>query len=136
MEYTVATLSTKTVNTIYLCTCIKALPPSYHDRMTFSTLHTLNNRATPEQMCNYKQALLLHKVINHETPKVDWIDTHFQQTFDNWVSTFTLFKTNNYKVELNNICNRLAVVNGKIKYGSLKKSFEYYDQKCKHFVLQ
>ena len=38
---------------------LKVCTPSYHDRMSYSELHSINSRATPEQMCLYKHSLLL-----------------------------------------------------------------------------
>ena len=114
---------------------LKVCTPSYHDRMSYLDLHSLNNRATPEMMCIYKHAILLYKLINHEIPFSDWIDLNFQQTFGARSDKFNFFRTNNYKVGCNNICNRLFVLNNKIKYNIMYGSFDSYKFRCKEIFL-
>ena len=65
-------------------------------------------------MCNYKQALQLHKLINQEIQRGDWVDLHFQQVFSDGTRTINLIKTNSYKIGLYLICNDLHAVNSKI----------------------
>ena len=57
--------------------------PTYNDRMSFLELNNINNRATPIEMCMYKYALLLYKLLNNEILISDWIDLNFQPTFNN-----------------------------------------------------
>ena len=61
---------------------LKICTPTYHDRMSYVDLHTLNKRATPEQMCLYKSSILIYKLINTEIPQLDWLDLNFQQSFN------------------------------------------------------
>ena len=80
---------------LLLSTSAKALKictPSYHDRMSYRELHSINKRGTPEQMCLYKHSLLLYKLINLELPYLDWIDIHFQQNYNNRINTMSFFK--------------------------------------------
>ena len=122
-------LLSTSANALKICT------PSYHDRMSYLELHSINNRATPEMMCKYKHSLLLFKIINHEIPGTDWIDLNFQQTFSTRSGKFNFFKTNNYKVGCNNICNRLIVLNNKIEYDLVYRSFDSYKIKCKELFM-
>ena len=115
---------------------LKLCTPSYHDRMSFIELHRINSRATPTQMCDYKHALQLYKLISLETPKVDWVDLNFQQVFSGRSRTFNFAKTNNYKVGLNLICNRFHSINGKIDYSWMEESFESFKLLCKRMFLQ
>jgi hypothetical protein len=41
--------------------------------MPNAELHAINDRATPFQMMQYKQALLLFKIFNENTASPDWI---------------------------------------------------------------
>ena len=86
-------------------------------------------------MCTYKHAILLYKLINHEIPFSDWIDLNSQQTFGARSEKFNFFKTNNYKVGCNNICNRLFVLNNKIEYNIMYGSFGSYKIRCKEIFL-
>ena len=53
---------------------LKICTPSYHDRMSYIELHTINKRATLAQMCLYKHSLILYKLINSGIPRLDWVD--------------------------------------------------------------
>ena len=49
-----------------------------YDRMTsFERLHSIANRATPERICQYKHALLLHKIYNYIDQGADWLAVNF-----------------------------------------------------------
>ena len=84
-----------------------------------------------DQMCKYKHALLLYKLINQEIPYVDFIDLNIQQSFNTRLNTFKFFSTNRYKVGSNSICNRLRIINGNIQYDWMNGSFDLYKIKCK-----
>ena len=114
---------------------LKLCTPSYHDRMSFAELHKINNRATPKQMCEYSHALQLHKLINLELPKADWLDLNFQQVFGGRTRTFNFAKTNNYKIGLNLICNRFHSLNGRIDYSWMNESYESFKIRCKKMFL-
>ena len=112
--------------TFSIAKSLKLCTPNYHDRMSFVELHRINKRATPQQMCDYKHVLQLHKLINLEIPKVDWVDLNFQQVFSVRSRTFNFTRTNNYRVGLNLICNRLHSINGKLDYSWIEESLESF----------
>ena len=120
---------TTSANALKICT------PTYHDRMSYLDLHSINNRATPAQMGNYKLALLLYKLLNEEIPNINWLDANFQQNLNARNNTYKFFKTNNYKVGDNIICNRLTASNGKIELEWTMDSFDSYKLKCKQIFL-
>ena len=122
-------LLSSSANALKICT------PQYHDRMSYRELHSINNRATPDQMCLYKHSLLLYKLINLELPHLDWIDINFQQNFNNRSSYMNFFKTNRYKIGENIINNRLHIINAKIEYDWILWSFDSFKLKCKELFL-
>ena len=122
-------LLSSSANALKICT------PQYHDRMSYRELHSINNRATPDQMCLYKHSLLLYKLINLELPHLDWIDINFQQNFNNRSSYMNFFKTNRYKIGENIISNRLHIINAKIEYDWIMWSFDSFKLKCKKLFL-
>ena len=97
-------LLSTSANALKICT------PEYHDRMSYARLHSLNKRGTPDQMCKYKHALLLYKLINTEIPHMDFINLNLQQSFNNRLSTFKFFSTNRYKVGNNKKPRILMIV--------------------------
>ena len=114
---------------------LKICTPTYHDRMSHLELHTLNKRATPDQMCVYKQAMVLYKLIETQSPIADWIDLHHQQSFNRRDTYFKFFRLNNYRVGCNNICNRMSLLNGKLPLSSVDKSFDSFKVQCKQILL-
>ena len=118
-------LLSASANALKICT------PSYHSLMSFNTLHQINNRATPSKICLYKHALLLYNVINNNVPPLDWIDTNFQQTFNQRCQTLKFFKSQNYKIGGNILCNRFVILNGEIPHDWLNLSKDTYKVKCK-----
>ena len=122
-------LLSASANALKICT------PSYHDRMSFIELHTINKRGTPTQMCNYKLALLLYKLINERIPYLDWMDLNFQQTFNSRQYNFNFYSINTYRVGCNNICNRLRVLNGKIDLNSINQSYDSFKVMSKELLL-
>ena len=114
---------------------LKNCTPSYHDRMSYQELHTINNRATPSQMSDYKLALLLHILINLEILSKDWIDINFQQNLNSRNTTSKCFKTNRYKIGENIICNRLPSINGKKQLEWISESFDSFKLICKQALL-
>ena len=114
---------------------LKLCTPSYHDRMSYIELHTINNRATPAQMCLYKHSITLYKLINTNIPGLDWIDLNFQQSFNQRDHNFKFYSTNNYRVGCNNICNRMSILNGKLPLSSVDMSFNSFKILCKQTLL-
>ena len=77
-------------------------------------------------MCNYKHALLLHKLFNLEVPKKDYIDLYFQQVINGRTGTLSFVRTNNYKIGLNLICNRMHIINNRIEDIWMSESLHTY----------
>ena len=103
--------------------------------MLYDTLHTLNNRATPNQFCTYRHALLLHKVYNNENPINNTIDLYFNLQFNNRCRTVKLVDTRAYNIGKKNLSNRFVILNGKINIDWLNLPFESYKIKCKKLLL-
>ena len=82
-----------------------------------------------------KDAIILNKLINSEIPTIDWLDLHFQQSFNMRDPTFKYFGTNNLRVGFNSIYNRLTVLNGKIVLNSVDGSLDSFKVLCKKYSL-
>ena len=99
--------------------------------MSFYELHSLNNRATPTQMCQYKLALAMFTLFNTQEPTMDWLDMNFQQTFNQRYNFLNFVNTASYKVGSNILCNRFACLNKKIEHDWLNLTKESFKIKCK-----
>ena len=123
-------LMSASANALKLCT------PSYTQDMSFTTLHEINKRATPDQFCIYKQSLLLHTVYNFQTPKIEWLTLNFNQAFNQREGTFIAFDISNYKVgKTNSLANRLTCLNRKIPLDWLNHDKIKYKILCKQNLL-
>ena len=131
MEYSQPSLQIETKSLIRLCKCTQNMYPFLPQPYVIQYPPPDKNRATPSKICLYKHALLLYNVINNNVPPLDWIDTNFQQTFNQRCQTLKFFKSQNYKIGGNILCNRFVILNGEIPHDWLNLSKDTYKVKCK-----
>ena len=106
------------------------------DRMqSFINIHTECKRALPEQMINYKHAILLHKLYNDESPEIEWIALNYQQILTSRQTKFAVLKNNNKKVGNNILINRLFTLNNKIELKDLNESLPSFKVKQKSLMV-
>ena len=123
-------LLSKSANALKLCT------PTYNLSMSHLKLHEINQRATPENYCLYKHAILLHTIYNEKRPNLEWLAINFNQNFNQRKTTFAAFDNSNYKIGKNNkISNRISCLNNKIELGWLNKDVNCYKLLCKGMFL-
>ena len=79
----------------------------------------MNHRAMPEEIMSYKCEIQLFKLYNDKEHSHEWISLNFYQIFNTHQTTFAIMKTNSTKVGLNQILNRLSVINGLIPFSWL-----------------
>ena len=102
---------------------------------SFIDVHKSCNKALPNQIINYKHAILLHKSYNSFCPSMDWIELNFTQTFTSRQSYFNSIKSSNYKVGENLISTRLSILNHKIPLNDLNLSLDSFKVKYKSVFL-
>ena len=95
----------------------------------------MNNRAMPEAIMNYKYAIQLFKIYNNSKFNSGWMLMNFNQFFTSRQTTFKVFKSNNSKVGLNLLTNRLSILNGKIPFVWLNESMTSFKLNCKRLFL-
>ena len=103
--------------------------------LSFDRIHQLCKRAKPADFLLYKQALLLHTLINTGEPSADWTDLNFQQLFSRRGGAFQIAKANRLKIGTNIPVNRMYVLNGMIELDWLNLSRERYKVKIKSKFL-
>ena len=87
-------------------------------------------RALPNQLLEYKHAIVKYNAYNNQIPKDDWVDLNFNQIL---TSRQTTWKSNSYKVGNDKLISRLATLNGKITLSDLNLSLNNF--KCKYKKL-
>lgn len=105
------------------------------DMISYIDLHKMTNRATPEMLSDYKLALSLYKIFNNESPQNEWLHLNFSQITTSRQINFMTSKSNNLKLGINSLTNRLHHLNGKIPLEWLNKTFNCYKIECKKLFL-
>ena len=103
---------------------------------SFIDIHKSCERATPNQMMNYKHAILLHKLYNNNQPSADWVDLNIQQILTSRQTEFNILKSNNFLVGNNLLATRLAILNNKICLADLNLSLDTFKVKYKEKFLK
>ena len=103
--------------------------------LSYIDTHKITKRATPNQILLYKHAILLYKLYNSIDTTQEWVNLNFQQILTSRQVNFVISKTNGYKIGLNLVCNRIAVLNNKIPLNWLNLSFPSFKIKCKDKFL-
>ena len=107
-----------------------------YDQMTsYNRLHSIANRATPEQICQYKHALLFHKIYNDKDQGRNWLALNFNQNFNNRNPTFITKDISKFKIGKNMASNRLKLINNKIKLKDLNDKMSAFKVKMKMIFL-
>ena len=88
--------------------------PSYE--ISFEALHKMSKRATPEQMMRYKLSLCLYRLYNSPFNLKEFNSKEFIRLNENQILTsrqtcFITGKSNNLKIGLNCLSNRLYLLN-------------------------
>ena len=107
-----------------------------YDKMTsFESLHSIANRVTPERICQYKHALLLHKIYNDIDQGADWLALNFNQNFNNRNPTFLTTDSSKFKIINNIASNRLKSNNNKTQLIDLDDKMPVFKVKMKLLFL-
>ena len=124
---------------LLLSASAKALKVSqkHPDRMeSFVDVHKHCKRALPEQMIEYKHAILLHKLYNEHQPVTDWIELNTYQILTSRQTHFKISRTNVFKIGINKLTSRLSILNEKILLQDLNLSLDAFKVKYKKLLLK
>ena len=103
--------------------------------MSFEDIHELSGRATPQQMMNYKMSLQLYRTINLQVPTQDWVSLNLNSINTTRQTKFSTNRTNRLKVGMNQLANRLYLINNKIELDWFNHSVDTFKIKCKKLFL-
>ena len=104
--------------------------------MSYDTLHSINNRALPNQMLLYKLALTLFKLYNFRLPQFEWLNLNFDQILTSRQVFFEVINAPHFRVGNNVLVNRLSALNRKIPLVWLTLELSGYKLKCKEKFLK
>ena len=80
-------------------------------------------------------AIQLFKLYNTSNHSLEWIEFNLNQILTSRQTTFAIFETNNRKVGITMLTNRLSVLNGKIPLDWLNNRLDSFKVKCKKLLL-
>ena len=82
--------------------------------ISFINIHVINERATPDSILLYKLSIQMFKLYNSNEHSLEWISLNLNQILTSQQINFSIMKSNDKKVGLNILTNRLLALNGKI----------------------
>ena len=99
------------------------------------TANLIAKRATPDQICQYKHALLLHKTYNNLDQVKDWLAHNLNQKFNARNPKFISADTSNFKIGRNITSNRLRIISNRINLTDLNDKMPTFKIKIKYLFL-
>ena len=104
----------------------------YH---THTQIHSMTNRALPDQTIKYKHALMLYRLLRQCTPSEEFIQLNFQANLNQRLQHHNFIKMQNYSVGSNILLNRMCSLNNTIPQSMTNESYLTYKLKCKNLFL-
>jgi hypothetical protein len=104
------------------------LPNPY---ISFLAIHKLHKISTPEQLGNFKLAILLFKTFNSNNQNKDWLDLTDQIIVTRRQTIFDCCRTNNYKIGLNILANKFYYIRKQIFLDHFNLSLPVFKRKMK-----
>ena len=105
----------------------------YH---THTEIHKMAKRALPDQMIQYKHALMMYKLFIHCTPDNEFVHLNFQANLNQRLQHHKFLKMQNYSVGNNILLNRMCSLNNTILKSMTDVSYLSYKLKCKELFLK
>ena len=98
-------------------------------------MHKSADRVMPDQMLNYKHAILMHKLFNTCQPDLEFMHLNFQMNQNQQLQKANFINRQNYEAGSNILLHRLSHRNNKIEKAWLELSLNAFKIKCKSLFL-
>ena len=103
---------------------------------THTEIHNLAKRGLPENVCQYKHAIMIYKLMKNELCEDEFVQLNFQLVNNARSPKLTFIKRQNYEVGKNIILNRMYVLNNKIYKSWLSLFIDTFKVKYKDLFLR
>ena len=103
---------------------------------THTEIHQMTKRALPDQMIQYKHALMMYKLIKQCIPDNEFMHMNFQANSNQRLQHHTFMKIQNYNIGNNILLNRMCSLNNTILKTMIDGSYISYKLKCKEMFLK
>ena len=87
-------------------------------------------------MLKYKHAFMIDSLYNNNKPSMEWLMLNFQQILTSRQTNFEFLRTNQYRVGLNILINRLSTINRLIPLEWVNLSKSSFKINCKNKFLK
>ena len=115
--------------------CKLCIPRENVHLLTHTDIHAQAKRALPENMCMYKHALMLYKLLRNDLCDNELMHLNFQIADNERSTKMSFFKRQKYDVGKNVLLNRLHILNDKIEKNWINLKLDSYKIKCKELFL-
>ena len=105
----------------------------YH---THTEVHRMTNRALPDQMIQYKHALMMYRLFRKCTPDNEFMHLNFQANLNQRLQCHNFLKIQNYSVGNNILLNRMCSLNNTIDKSLMNGNYLTYKLNCKEIFLK
>ena len=105
----------------------------YH---THTEIHKMTKRAMPDQIIQYKHALMMYNLFRKCVPDNEFIHLNFQANQNQRLQHHAFLRRQNYNVGNNILLNRMCNLNNNILKSMTNQSYLTYKLKCKEMFLK
>ena len=116
--------------------CKNCIPRENSHLLTHTEIHNRAKRALPDDICTYRHALMLHKLMRSELCDNEMMWLNFQIVDNARSKTWSFTMRQNFDVGKNILINRMHILNGKVDKNWLNLSIDTYKIKCKEKFLK
>ena len=116
--------------------CKNCIPRENSHLLTHTEIHNRAKRALPDDMCTYRHAIMLHKLMRSELCDNEMMWLNFQIVDNARSKTWSFTMRQNFDVGKNILINRMHILNGKVDKNWLNLSIDTYKIKCKEKFLK
>ena len=104
--------------------------------LSHTEIHNQAKRAMPDNMCMYKHALMLYKLLRSDLCDDELMYLNFQIADGRRSTKFKFIKNQNYDVGKNILLNRMHILNDRIEKSLIDLTLTSYKVKCKELFLK
>ena len=116
--------------------CKTCIPRENSHLLTHTEIHSLAKRALPEDLCKYRHAILLNKLMRNELCDNELMWLNFQIVDNARSQRWSFITRQNYDVGKNILLNRMHILNNLIEKNWISLELNTYKIKCKEKFLK
>ena len=125
----------KRINLASANACKTCIPRENSHLLTHTEIHNLAKRALPENVCIYRHAIILYKLMRNELCDNELMWLNFQIVDNARSLTWSFITRQTYDVGKNILLNRMHILNNEIEKNWINMSLNTYKVKCMYVCM-